>query len=192
MRARTSPLRFVSCVVVASRCRGKRAARSRFARWKSSTGSEKRPGSPPTSFSATQPELAVERRVLDALGHHRPGRLLEARHERVVPALLEQQDRARRLGGQARAPRGRSARRPRPTTARRRCGRRGATASARCERPASTELAASRASSGANVVARLLELRLVRDLGERPRLARQLLVQRGSAAPRRRGRRTAP
>ena len=41
-----------------------------------------------------QSEVAVERRVLDALGHHRPGRLLEARDELVVASLLEQQQAA--------------------------------------------------------------------------------------------------
>ena len=49
----------------AARARGSRA-------WKSSTESEKRPGSPPTSFSASEPDAAVEGRVLDALRHHRP------------------------------------------------------------------------------------------------------------------------
>ena len=44
-----------------------------------------RAGSPPTSLSATQPEPAVERGVLDALGHHRPAGLLEA-HDELVPA----------------------------------------------------------------------------------------------------------
>ena len=50
-RARTSPLRLVSCVVVASNPPGERA---RLAAWKSETERENRPGSPPTSFNATK------------------------------------------------------------------------------------------------------------------------------------------
>jgi hypothetical protein len=38
-----------------------------------------------------QPGVAVEGRVLDALGHHRASRLLETRDELVVTALLEQE-----------------------------------------------------------------------------------------------------
>ena len=53
IRARTSPERFVSCVWVTSRLRGKRSARSALAAWKPATESPKRPGSPPTSLSAS-------------------------------------------------------------------------------------------------------------------------------------------
>ena len=54
MRERTSGERFVSCVYVVSRCSGKRAARFAFASWNSSMLSPKRPGLPPTSFSAAR------------------------------------------------------------------------------------------------------------------------------------------
>ena len=52
IRERTSGDRFVSCVNVVSKCRGKRAARAAFAAWNSSTSSPNRAGFPPTSFSA--------------------------------------------------------------------------------------------------------------------------------------------
>ena len=50
IRARTSPERFVSCVWVTSRLRGGRAA---AASWNASTVIPNRPGSPPTSLSAS-------------------------------------------------------------------------------------------------------------------------------------------
>ena len=77
-----------------------RSARSSVASWKPSRPSEKRPGSPPTSFSAVEPEVAVERRVLHALRHHGAGRLLPAHDELVVRrrALLEQQHASQVLG----------------------------------------------------------------------------------------------
>ena len=40
-----------------------------------------RSGAPPTSFSATNRLIAIEGRVLDALGHHRPGVLLQPHGE---------------------------------------------------------------------------------------------------------------
>ena len=52
MRALASAERFVSWVLVTSRLRGKRRARSAFAAWKSATDMPKRAGSPPTSLSA--------------------------------------------------------------------------------------------------------------------------------------------
>ena len=42
-------------------------------------------------------EVAVERGVLDALRHHRPGRLLEADDELVVARLLQEEDAAQLL-----------------------------------------------------------------------------------------------
>ncbi len=92
MRARTSPERFVSCVCVASRWFGKRASRSRFARWNSLDGEREAAGVAADLVQRGQAEVAVERGVLDALRHHGPGRLLEARHELVVAAFLQQQD----------------------------------------------------------------------------------------------------
>ena len=44
-----------------------------------------------------QAVVAVQSRVLDALRHDRPGRLLKPCHERVVAALLEQEDPCERL-----------------------------------------------------------------------------------------------
>src|SRR6266516_2954127 len=46
----------------------------------------------------SESEVAVEVRVLDALGHHRAGRLLPARDELVVAALLEQEHAAEVVG----------------------------------------------------------------------------------------------
>ncbi len=53
IRARTSPERLVSCVWVTSRLCGKRSARSALAAWNCSIEIPKRPGSPPTSLSAS-------------------------------------------------------------------------------------------------------------------------------------------
>ena len=129
IRARTSPERLVSCVWVTSRLRGKRSARSRVGRVEVVDATrEKRAGSPPTSFKRQQPRVAVERGVLDALGHHRRRRLLEAGDERVPAGRLEQQH-ARQRGRQARLGDRLAVgvARPAPTTARRRCGRPGTT-----------------------------------------------------------------
>ena len=78
-------------------CRGSTASSSRRATVALARGSHQRAarrprsprwaGSPPTSLSDGQPEPAVERGVLDALGHHRAAGLLEPHDELVaVPA----------------------------------------------------------------------------------------------------------
>ena len=92
MRERTSGERFVSCVYVASSCSGNRAARAAFAAWNSAMLSPKRAGSAADLVERGEPEVAVERRVLDALRHHGPGRLLEADDEVLVPRLLQEED----------------------------------------------------------------------------------------------------
>ena len=72
MRARTSALRFVSCVVPAQERAGEAlGARSMFAAWNSSTESPNAPGIAADLVQREQPDVAVERRVLDALRHHR-------------------------------------------------------------------------------------------------------------------------
>ena len=89
---------------VSSAC-GKRASRSALPRGTSSTARREAAGSPPTSFSAASRHVAVEGGVLDALRHHRPGRLLEAGDELVVAALLEQRGSRRSSSGGSRAAR---------------------------------------------------------------------------------------
>ena len=128
IRARTSPERLVSCVWVTSRLRGKRSARSRLAAWKSSTETREPARVAADVVQGQQPRVAVERRVLDALGHHRRRRLLEARDERVPARASRAAARApaSAAGRPRRPPRGRRPRRG-PTTARRRCGRPGTT-----------------------------------------------------------------
>ena len=115
-----------------------------------------------------QPDVAVERGVLDALGHHRRRGLLEARDPLLGLAVVEV-----RAAPASSRPRG-----PRPTARRRRCGRRAATrAAARCRRRGSTR--SQPLDLGGERRRRLLELGLERELGERPRLAGQRRVQRG-------------
>ena len=116
-----------------------------------------------------QAPVAVEGGVLDALGHHRRRRLLEARDELVrrlgqpLDARLAQdlgvlrRDRGRR-GGRC----GRPAARTAPRRGRRRSWRRR-----------------RRSTSGVNVVDGLLALGLVGDRAERPRVAGDLGPQRG-------------
>ena len=191
IRARTSPERLVSCVWVTSRLRGKRSARSRLPR---GTG---RPRREPARVAADvvqgqQPRVAVERRVLDALGHHRRRRLLEARHERVPARPLEQQDLAQRaLQARPRPPpRGRRPR-PGPTTARRRCGRPAATparAPAPPRAPAPRAAAARPRARTSSAPARAWPRRPARRTAGRRRTPRPT---GRSAAPRRPGRRTA-
>ena len=98
IRARTSALRFESCVEPASSARGKRAARSAFARWNSVDGDPEAARVGADLVQREQPHVAVEGRVLDALRHHRAGRLLEARDELVVAALLEEEHAPQLLG----------------------------------------------------------------------------------------------
>ena len=146
----------MSCVWVTSRLRGKRSARSRVG------GVEVVDREPEAARVAAdvvereQPRVAVEGGVLDALGHHRRRRLLEARDERRGGAL-EQPARRRASREHLRGPR-----RDGPTVARCRCGRPAARrARARGRSTRSGASRASRSTSGANVVRRLLELGLV-------------------------------
>jgi hypothetical protein len=80
MRARTSSERLLSWVEVASMVCGQWRARCALARGSARREAELA-GSPPTSFSDTQAVVDVERGVLDALGHHRRGELLELARE---------------------------------------------------------------------------------------------------------------
>ena len=133
IRARTSalPLRVVRRASVRSVARKPPRPLERSRAWKPSTASAEAAGIAADLVQREQPDVAVERGVLDALRHHRAGRLLEAhRRTRPVAALLQQQDRAQLARRRRRAPppRGRRPRR-RPRPARRRCGRRGSEAS---------------------------------------------------------------
>ena len=105
----------MSCVCVTSRPRGKRAARSALRAWKSSTRDPEAARVAADLVEREQPEVAVERGVLDALRRHRRRGLLEARDELVAAALVEQQRArsARRCPPRATAPR-RRRRRARP------------------------------------------------------------------------------
>ena len=117
MRARTSGERFVSCVYVVSRCSGNRSARSRSRAWNSSTPSAEAAGVAADLVQRGEAEVAVERRVLDALRHHRPGRLLEADDELLVAAAPAGRGcgAAPRRRSRGRSPRGPPPRpRPRP------------------------------------------------------------------------------
>ena len=192
-RARTSALRFVSCVVVASSAAAAAARGSR--RGTSSTREPEAAGVAADLVQRDEPVPAVERRVLDALRVHRRRRLLEADDERVVPALLEQQDpRAARSGRLGAPDRGAVlGRRRRPgVRARRRCGRRGSERARAAGPPRTGSCAASCAASAANVVCACSSFASRRDLVEARALARELLVEPRSAAPRRPGRRRAP
>ena len=124
-----------------------------------------------------QPVPAIERRVLDAFRVHGRCRLLEAEDERVVPALLEQQDpreplrQAGRVDGRpvlgSHEPRIRIDVRAVDVEARQRL------LDVDFERQPSRQL--SRLVFECRP--RLLELRLRRDLGERPPLPAHLLVE---------------
>ena len=98
-----------------------------FASWNSSTPRPKRAGSAADLVQRGQPEVAVEGGVLDALRHHRPGRLLEADDELLVPRLLRKRMRRSSSLTFARPISARSASSTTPRTARCRCGRRGTT-----------------------------------------------------------------
>ena len=75
----------MSCVVVASSERGRSPAGQVLAvELRHDVGP--RAGSPPTSLKRRQAAEAVEGRVIDALGHHRAGDLLEAADEEVALA----------------------------------------------------------------------------------------------------------
>ena len=98
-----------------------------------------------------QPDVAVERGVLDPFGHHRTGRLLEARHELVVARLLEQQHASEPLAREAaRSPRGRQAS-TRPLHGSTYVRYTGSEASAR-GRSGTSSRRRSRSTSGSNVV----------------------------------------
>ena len=159
--------------------RGKRAERSRLARWKSATERENRAGIAADLVEREEPVPAVEGGVLDALRVHGGVVCWKRTHERVVAALLEQQDpRPARAGAPpARSPAGRRPRRAR-RPARRTCGRRERRQRGGRESASSAgSRARSRAASSAKVV--LASRTLPRgDLGEAARLARDLLVER--------------
>ena len=117
-----------------------------------------------------QPRVAVERGVLDALGHDRRRRLLEARHElRAAPA------RATRRSPASRSTR-RSSRRGQVADVRAVDRQRGERLleplDARPQPPQPVDVGRERR-------ARLLELGLGRPVAERARVAAQLLPQRG-------------
>ena len=117
-RARASSPRLVSCVAVAIMAFGQSRARARVQRVEMRPASSPNsPGSPPTSFSASSARVAVEQRVLQALGHHRAGELLEAaaeaqddprRRDGPDPSRLDPPEQARRR--RSRGPTGRAAR----------------------------------------------------------------------------------
>ena len=175
-RARTSPERLVSWVWVTSRLRGKRARALGVGRVEAVDASPKRARVAADVVERQQPRVAVERGVLDALGHHRRRRLLEARDElarrRLAASALGQprpsrQRRLAVLGGAG------------PSTARRRCGR-PAARRAPPRRPRHVGAAARRRStSRANVPRACSSLASSAPVGERPRVARQLVPQRG-------------
>ena len=83
-RARTSSPRLVSCVAVAERPCGHRSARTASQRCSESGDTPKRSGSLPTSFKRVEAVVDVEGGVLDSLGGHRAGHLLELGDEAHV------------------------------------------------------------------------------------------------------------
>ena len=205
--ARTSPLRLVSCVVVASR----RPARARSG-WPVELldQSEKRRVSADL-VQREQADPAVERRVLDAL--RVTGVVCWKRTRTLVRRVLEQQDPRQLRGRRARrAPRGRPCPRLLPTTARRRCGRRGGWRAPRSSRrrtrfaaeqlglgrrsrPASSSFASSATSSNGGLAGQLLvEARqrlLARGIDEeRSDVVRELVPRRPSTGQS--GRRSSP
>ena len=91
IRARTSPERFVSCVWVTSRPRGKRSARDRVRGVEAGDAQPESPRVAADLVEREQADVAVEGGVLDALRRHRRRGLLEARDELVVAALAEQE-----------------------------------------------------------------------------------------------------
>ena len=88
-RARTSPLRLVSCVESVSIASGHRSAASAIARWKSSTGLPNSRRIAADLVERDEPMVTVECRVLHALGHDRRAQLREAQCEidLVVPRV---------------------------------------------------------------------------------------------------------
>ena len=80
-RARVSSPRLVSWVAVADRPWGALSARSRLRRWNSSTDIPDARGVTAHLGQGGQGEIPVEGGVLEALGHHRAGELLEPQHE---------------------------------------------------------------------------------------------------------------
>ena len=126
-----------------------------------------------------QPDIAVERGVLDPLGHDRAGRLLEAGHELGGRRLLQEELPAQRLGepgGEGAvevvdgAGDGIDVRAIHGQRARAFADRRAVV-----ESPQPVDFGGERRR-------RLLELRFVRDLGERTRLARER-GERGFGTP---------
>ena len=174
----------MSCVVDTSSPRGKRRARSALPAWKRSTGSRPARRVAADLVERQEAHVAVERRVLDALGHHRRRRLLEARGE------LARRRRARtraRAGARSRASAARSSSVTEPVRARRRCGRPAATATASSSRGMSATRR-SRSTSGANVVRACSSLASCASVAERarrptaprtPRLGGRVAEQRG-------------
>ena len=91
MRERTSGERFVSWVYVVSMCSGKRAARCCVRGVELVDAQPEPPGIAADLVQRGEPEVAVERGVLDALRHHRAGRLLEAHDELLVSRFLQEE-----------------------------------------------------------------------------------------------------
>ena len=193
MRARTSPARFVSCVCEASSAAWVTLEALERGAVEVVRGEREAAGVAADLVQRGEPEVAVERGVLDALRHHRAGGLLPAHDELVEqrrPLALEQHARGadRRAAGSRGAPvvvldvagRGLDVRavdvqRSRRLLERRRAGR----ARAAARTPARTSSAPPRASPRARPRRTCAARRSAR------RTAR-------SAAPRRPGRRRAP
>ena len=143
----------MSCVCVASRPRGKRAARWALAAWTSSTRPPPAPRVAAHLVQRRQARVAVERRVLHALRHHRAGRLLEAHRERrlVLVGGVDQRASSPAPAGRPPPPPAGRARRSRRRPAPRRCGTPGSAATASAI-PGSSTSSRSRCTSGWKVV----------------------------------------
>ena len=81
MRARTSSLRLVSCVEEASIVCGQSRARAALRAWNAGTIEAEVDRVAADLVERDEAVVDVERRVLDALRHHRAGDLLELHHE---------------------------------------------------------------------------------------------------------------
>ena len=178
IRARASPERLVSCVWVTSSPSGKRRPRSALPGVEVFDAQAEPVRVAADLVEGEQPQVAVERGVLDALGRDRRRRLLEAGDELVGNVACFEQERRGQLVGHAgdRLPVGRldpPAPRLDVRPVDRQVGQRGAEGR-RVElgrQPLEPrDLAGERAR-------RLLELRIPRDLGERPARRRSARVQ---------------